>query len=51
VVELVISDVAPKAVLVPFGVVCHVSSAGEAMFLRVNTHQDFSHPEDRTIFV
>jgi hypothetical protein len=50
-VELEISQDAPKAVLVPFGVTCKVSSTRGAILLRTGTHQDGTHPSDRSLSI
>ena len=39
----------PKAVLVPFGVSCRITTTSEAVFVRITTHQDGTHPGDETL--
>ena len=47
VVSLDLSQKAPQAVLIPFGVICTISSTLGATLLRICTHQDGTHPEDQ----
>ena len=47
-VSLVVDQEVPKAVLVPFGVACIVTGGLDGTrFLRIGTHHDTSHPQDR----
>ena len=43
--EIISDD--PKAILVPFGVNCTISSAEGATLLRIGTHEESTHPGDR----
>jgi len=48
--DVTISQDAPRALLIPFGVLCKVSSTKkESILLRISTHQDESHPGDTTL--
>ena len=50
-VELELSKDVPQAILVPFGVTCKVSSTGDAILLRIGTHQNHAHAEDQIPFL
>ncbi len=47
VVHLEITDDDPKAILVPFGVNCTITSSEGATLLRIETHEENTHPGDQ----
>ena len=48
-VDMEVEGKSPQVFLVPFGVNCKISSQEGAILLRISTHQDGTHPEDRTV--
>ena len=48
ILDLKLDGELPKAVLVPFGVRCRITTRKEAGLIRLTTHEDGDNPEDHT---
>jgi hypothetical protein len=44
-----LSEIQPKAVLVPFGIAYHISAQKNAQMIRISTHADGTHSDDQIL--
>jgi hypothetical protein len=48
--QLKLSETQPQAILIPFGVAYHFKAAQDSRLIRITTHADGLHDEDRTLY-